>query len=801
MAEREKFIKHLAQKLKNLKINCKTQKVIKKKWKEILKENLYKNTTLSLKEKSIINKILKKEKMTEGEKKELISMLSKLPTEQLISLLGTNFEKQTWNYIKWGWDYDIGVKRLMLNRYLKRFTFEFKEGEKSDSTLYIKHKEESEIKILHFKQKIIEYLKELLNLIDGTTDQKKFIKSKSLEILDEFISRAKNGEFTYRKNTNFKAIAGTIIYTVIISNKDMPKITMKQISDLANTFGSVISKFYKKYFKNLYPRIYFLFSVYKGYKRIRDIISLYIFELIKDLEVETSEIVLHLRENILKKTNLPKELTQKDIDVLREFTTGYQNEFIKYFSDLTEVIRQLIISGRIHKQIGAFIIIKFITEILEENGINLLQTSKTFYRSVVDIFDFLKVNYPDFFPIRMIRIKTEDKLSKKEFIERHYDYIKIVGKRIKLYVIRHIYNGKYFKDGKGKCSECLKEELVINTDISRLPDLEFHHHGNEKENNFSENDLYNLFLENRSNPDFLKDLIRLMESEGVELLCRNHHSILHDEYYRNFKYLINWENILSLPAEQIHILIRISVDSFYKNNKSTKEKERIRQKIVKKLKKKYIIESIYGGYCPLCGEFNTKEHLTAFHFNHSDEETKTVEASDLYNTNSCSEIARILRKERGGYTCGNCHFVLHYKYIHLLDEIYDDKNITRKVLDDYTRVSEKFKLIQNLSSIGDPLKKTLMVRDGIKRYLSAIYEISKLKGYADTHDLKEYLQVSDINVIGKFFRKRRDIIKNYVNIETGKSYHPTKYILNDEGKKYISLMYHFWDYYNSLRQD
>ena len=47
MAEREKFIKHLAQKLKNLKINCKTQKVIKKKWKEILKENLYKNTTLT----------------------------------------------------------------------------------------------------------------------------------------------------------------------------------------------------------------------------------------------------------------------------------------------------------------------------------------------------------------------------------------------------------------------------------------------------------------------------------------------------------------------------------------------------------------------------------------------------------------------------------------------------------------------------------------------------------------------------------------------------------------------------------
>jgi len=118
MAEREKFIKYLAQKLKNLKKIEKTQKIVKKNWKEILKENLYKNITLSLKEKSIINKILQKEQLTEGDIKELISILSKLPTEELISLLGNDFRQHIQNYLRWGWDFDQGVKRIILNKFL-----------------------------------------------------------------------------------------------------------------------------------------------------------------------------------------------------------------------------------------------------------------------------------------------------------------------------------------------------------------------------------------------------------------------------------------------------------------------------------------------------------------------------------------------------------------------------------------------------------------------------------------------------------------------------------------------------------
>ena len=76
-----------------------------------------------------------------------------------------------------------------------------------------------------------------------------------------------------------------------------------------------------------------------------------------------------------------------------------------------------------------------------------------------------------------------------------------------------------------------------------------------------------------------------------------------------------------------------------------------------------------------------------------------------------------------------------------------------------------------------------------------------MKGYADTYDLKEYLKVNNIVTITNFFRKRRNVIKNYINIETGRPYNPSKFTLNNEGKKFVTLIYHFRDYYNSLELD
>jgi len=91
-AQRERFINHLAQKLKNLKKIERSDISFKKNWKEILKENLHKSTELSMKEKSKIIKILQKRELTEQDNSELKPLLSKLSRKELISLLGREFE-------------------------------------------------------------------------------------------------------------------------------------------------------------------------------------------------------------------------------------------------------------------------------------------------------------------------------------------------------------------------------------------------------------------------------------------------------------------------------------------------------------------------------------------------------------------------------------------------------------------------------------------------------------------------------------------------------------------------------------
>jgi len=203
MAEREKFIKHLVQKLKNLKKIEKTQKVIKKNWKEILKENLYKNTTLSLNEKSLIIKILQKEKLTDGDKKELISILSKLPTEQLISLLGNDFKKQTQNYVKWGWDFDQGLKRLMLNTYIYNFNRVIETVKKEDDIL--KFSKDRFHNYPKFKDWLLIYnpsilSKEIKNQVITTRNFIEALRKLIQKIVPKEYLRNKSGVFTLSDN-------------------------------------------------------------------------------------------------------------------------------------------------------------------------------------------------------------------------------------------------------------------------------------------------------------------------------------------------------------------------------------------------------------------------------------------------------------------------------------------------------------------------------------------------------------------------------------------------------------------------
>jgi len=102
--EGKKAIRQLSQKLESIKKERILHRILYEdsssvqNLKEILKENLYQNITLSLNEKSTIIKIIQKNKPNE-DKNKLISILGKLTVKDLISLLGEDFkEEDTKNY-------------------------------------------------------------------------------------------------------------------------------------------------------------------------------------------------------------------------------------------------------------------------------------------------------------------------------------------------------------------------------------------------------------------------------------------------------------------------------------------------------------------------------------------------------------------------------------------------------------------------------------------------------------------------------------------------------------------------------
>ncbi|MFW9878846.1 MAG: hypothetical protein ACFFG0_37680, partial [Candidatus Thorarchaeota archaeon] len=119
LKEREKFVNFLSQKLEYLKNADKIDQEDRKDWKEAILQHLHKNTSLTLKEKSQIFKIIQNQEIGEEDRKNVASILSKLPTEDLISLLGRDFKRLTQRYVKWGWDYDQGLRRTMLIKYFQ----------------------------------------------------------------------------------------------------------------------------------------------------------------------------------------------------------------------------------------------------------------------------------------------------------------------------------------------------------------------------------------------------------------------------------------------------------------------------------------------------------------------------------------------------------------------------------------------------------------------------------------------------------------------------------------------------------
>ena len=113
------FTEHLAQKLKYLKELPSEIRDLRKgeNWKKFLNESIASIKNLKENDKEKIIQIINKENISNQERKNLILLLSKLDTDQLIEIFGVSFKLHTKNYIKWGWDFYRYIKIKMLEDY------------------------------------------------------------------------------------------------------------------------------------------------------------------------------------------------------------------------------------------------------------------------------------------------------------------------------------------------------------------------------------------------------------------------------------------------------------------------------------------------------------------------------------------------------------------------------------------------------------------------------------------------------------------------------------------------------------
>ncbi len=118
---------------------------------------------------------------------------------------------------------------------------------------------------------------------------------------------------------------------------------------------------------------------------------------------------------------------------------------------------------------------------------------------------------------------------------------------------------------------------------------------------------------------------------------------------------------------------------------------------------------------------------------------------------------------------------------------------------DHLHIKRKFIRISKemIEKVGDPLKKKNKIRGNYIKYLSAIYELSKIGITASNNSISDYLKIG-YQGVKTFFLRRRKLLEQYVNFNSGR---PTTYSLNNRGMQLISLIHSFRNYYRSLGLD
>ncbi len=115
-------------------------------------------------------------------------------------------------------------------------------------------------KATDFEKNVMNEIRRIVPSLEATDNQKELILEKAGNILDKHILRAGRNEITIRSDANPSTNAAAIIYAVLVSNENMPKISGEKLSNMVGMFGSMVGILYNRWYKDLARRLDFNFK-------------------------------------------------------------------------------------------------------------------------------------------------------------------------------------------------------------------------------------------------------------------------------------------------------------------------------------------------------------------------------------------------------------------------------------------------------------------------------------------------------------------------------------------------------------
>ena len=207
-------------------------------------------------------------------------------------------------------------------------------------------------------------------------------------------------------------------------------------------------------------------------------------------------------------------------------------------------------------------------------------------------------------------------------------------------IIQNIYGGKL----KGKCQEC-------DTGASMLPAIEFHH---------LDPNLKKISWHSQMYKNWEKTKEKL-EKEKVTLLCRNCHFKQRSKIYNKYEEIIQKKEIgLNTTNKEILHYVKRKITLHHQSH--------LRNQVILHIKKRNIINQLYGGKCVGCKQITTEENLPTLNFHHRNK--SNLDKSNVWNRINHLEFKKIkieLIKKDCVSLCGNCHQLIdshHFKNHH-----------------------------------------------------------------------------------------------------------------------------------------